>query len=132
MFQLFRTYLEDKTVGQLVFPNGDSVYTLERPWLDNKPFFSCIPEDTYVAERDHFGKHQWYSVLNVPNRSFIEIHPVTYVNQLEGCIGLGMELKNGVLYRSTEACQKLLDFHGESSFLLEIKEDKLGEYTPKM
>lgn len=129
MFTLYRKYLEDKTIGKLIFPDGDFVFTLERPWLDNKVSISCIPEGVYVVKRDKTGRFQWYSIQDVPGRTFIEIHPANKVNQLEGCIALGMYFANrDFLARSREACQKLLDFHGDDGFVLEIKEDKTGEY----
>lgn len=130
MFILYRKYLEDKTIGKLVFPNGESVYTLERPWLDNKVSVSCIPEGQYLVKRDKTGRFQWYAVQDVPGRTHIEIHPANKVEQLEGCIALGMYFANGnFLARSKEACQKLLDFHGDDSFILVIQEDYLEEYV---
>lgn len=131
MFTLYRTYLEDKTVGVLVFPNGDTVFTLERPWLDNKVSVSCIPEGQYRVKRDKTGRWQWYAIQDVPGRTFIEIHPANKVSHLEGCIGLGKGwYDEKTLHKSVEACKKLLNFHGDDDFILVIQEDYLGEYTP--
>ena len=123
MFILERDYKPDRTEGIFRIPNGNTVYSLERPWRDNLPYISCIPEGDYLVLRDRYGKHQWWSVKNVPNRTFIELHEATYVDQLEGCVSLGMERReDGALLRCKEALEKLLDFHGDDGFILRIKE----------
>lgn len=97
-------------------------YTLERPWLNNKPYISCIPAGQYKVERDHYGRHRYYKLLDVPNRSAIEIHPANYVKQLQGCIalGLGFEEKTGILLNSKKACDLFVDVVGDNSFTLDI------------
>lgn len=123
MFILEREYLEDKTIGKFYFPDGEYVYSLERPWKDNKPNISCIPEGEYVVDRDTTGRHQWYSVRNVEGRTFIEIHIANRVSELQGCIALGLEITDrGTLLHSRKALEKLLNFHGDDSFILQIKE----------
>jgi len=120
--RLVRTYYDDRTEGKLFFPDGTYVYTLERPWLDNKPFVSCIPEGKYIVDRDYTGKHQWYKIREgqVEGRSFIEFHEANVVSQLEGCVSLCMRLSGGKAYQCTAALNKLLEWFGESSFVLEI------------
>lgn len=132
MFTIYRKYLEDRTIGKLVFPDGTMVCTLERPWLDNQVSVSCIPEGTYIVDRDTTGRHQWYKLREVEGRTFIEVHIANKVQELEGCIGLGCYFvgQEHNLGKSKEACQRLLDFQGEESFILEIKEDLLNEYIP--
>jgi len=107
---LKREYHESKTTGMLTMPDGTEIITLERPDLNNQPFVSCIPEGQYIVRRNTSGRHQWYELLDVPGRSFIEIHTATRVDHLEGCIGL----------QSDADCDLLLDWFGDSDWVLEI------------
>lgn len=73
--------------------------TVERPWLDNKPSISCIPEGTYdiglresgIVSRTTQGMHKkGYEIQNVPNRTYIMFHIANTMDDLEGCVGLGL------------------------------------------
>lgn len=90
-----------ETLGKLSV--GDfSCVTLERPWLDNANNVSCIPKGNYVCKYtlsnrlSQVSGHAYYTyeIIGVPNRSGVRIHSANYVNQLEGCIALGAELKD--------------------------------------
>lgn len=89
---------ENGTLGTLTFGNF-FCYTIERPWADNKPSYSCIPPGDYFLE-----KHQSPSFGNVAiiygntvskypqqgfDRNLILIHPANTSSDLAGCIGLG-------------------------------------------
>jgi len=66
--------------------------TLERPDLDDAPNIACIPVGCYTCVRSHsphLGYVTW-EVCNVPGRTGIRIHVANRVEQLEGCIALGM------------------------------------------
>jgi len=87
-----------------------SFESLEKPWLDNEPEKSCIPEGTYELRyeySEHFAKiypelepkGMCYHVHGVPNRSGILIHNANRQEQLLGCIALG--LTAGVMPDST-------------------------------
>jgi hypothetical protein len=85
---MYRTYYPNGT-NALLFVNGIRIcYTIERPWLYNKPLISCIPEGRYpVMERwsPRFGFH--LLVTGVPSRSLILFHPANdAATQLKGCI----------------------------------------------
>jgi hypothetical protein len=110
MITLKRNYEQSKTTGILTLPNGAEVETLERPWLDNQIGISCIPSGIYKFKRDHYGKHQWFSVLDVSNRTFIEIHPGSQVSHSEGCI----------LMSKKDCVHMLKWFGGDEAFVLEI------------
>ena len=110
MITLKRDYKQSKTTGILTLPNGAEVETLERPWLDNQVGVSCIPSGIYKFKRDHYGKHQWFSVLDVSNRTFIEIHPGSQVSHSEGCI----------LMSKKDCVHMLKWFGGNEIFVLEI------------
>jgi len=68
---------------------------LERPWLGNRPFESCIPNGIYrmelrespVVTRTSKGEftHGW-ELCNVPGRTFIMIHPGNIAEHTEGCL----------------------------------------------
>ena len=87
-----------ETFGVLTFDDF-KCYTIERPWLNNKPMVSCIPSgDYYVHSYDspRFGSSViiyggTVSPYPDPNyvRSGILIHPANIAGDLSGCIGLG-------------------------------------------
>jgi Family of unknown function (DUF5675) len=97
---IFRLQKSDQgTFGKLVCP-GFQCLTLELPWKDNKPNISCIPGgEYYVKSRisPKYGKIYWVS--DVPDRSFILIHPGNwagdvskkYRSNVNGCILLGKQ-----------------------------------------
>lgn len=126
MITLYRTYFEDRTEGELLLPDGTALAVLERPWVNNKPFVSCIPEDIYRVRRNTTGKHQYYELLDVLNRRFIEIHVAYKVSELQGCLAPCLELVDGRTKGSPEACQLLLDWFEDNDWVLEIKERELG------
>ena len=122
-YQVVRSYLDIATAGY-VDVNGQRLQTLERPWLNNKASKSCVPEGTYIVNRDHTGRWQYFSIINVPNRTFIEIHPANKVEHLEGCLALGMQRgsDNISIINSEAAINVLLGTQGEESFLLTFRQ----------
>lgn len=95
---LKRKYYEKGTAGSLVLPDGTIFNTVERPWLDNEPYISCVPEGTYpitleksdLVERLTKGKYvHAYTVNDVPGRTVIRFHQANYPSQLKGCIATG-------------------------------------------
>lgn len=108
---------DEATQGMLYIP-GYACYTLERPWVNNKPFISCIPEGTYEAEKFQSPTRNkmldgWVVLLkNVTNRTWIEIHTANKVSELSGCIAVG-QMKNGTdgmpgVFESTDAMREIL------------------------
>jgi len=91
MIRLTRFYHgTDRTIGRWEY-NGNAWWTVERPWLANKPSESCIPEGDYRLERydsPSFGPRTWM-VTPVDGRTHIAIHAANYARELEGCIALG-------------------------------------------
>lgn len=121
---LLRKYKEDITEGKLVYPDDSYTYCVELPYKDNIPDHSCIPEGQYIVERDHTGKHQFYRFKHVEGRTNIEIHKGNFTKDSLGCLLPNMYLKDGRGFNSEQACNKLLAWFGESSFVLEIREYK--------
>lgn len=67
--------------------------TLELPWKDNKNDISCVPAGTYHVKKiysTHFNRNV-FMLSNVPDRDAIEIHVGNTVNDIRGCIVVGME-----------------------------------------
>jgi len=119
-FTLVRSYLPNKTVG--VFIHEDfKLHSLELAWRNNAPNKSCIPEGTYIVKRDVTGRHRFYAIQDVPNRSNVEIHIANTISDLLGCIGLGMGISaNYDLVSSRIACNNLIEYVGDESFTLTI------------
>lgn len=93
MIEITRWYLPNVTLGLLTFDDFE-VFTCERPWEDNKPYVSCIPEGDYNLVRHDspkFGDRVWM-VHNVPDRTFILFHVANWPHQLQGCIAPGNTL----------------------------------------
>lgn len=91
-------YMPFGTYGKFMFPTGETFFTVERPWLDNKQGVSCIPEGIYplglryspVIKRTSGGLFtEGWEVMDVPNRSYIMIHPGNWPDDVEGCIAVG-------------------------------------------
>lgn len=101
-------YSETETEGKLVLADGQSLYTLERPWKDGMPggmpFESCVPDGSYelIAHQRPNGD-QVYALRNPDlgvyyteqergNRSgryLILLHSANWVEQIVGCIAPG-------------------------------------------
>lgn len=122
---LHRYYHTDtETLGTIALQNV-TLYTLELPWMQDKPDQSCVPAGFYnliphqsdrLHEQD--GKTPlatWLLVnqeigvfasfcdipatysSNFPARYAIEIHPANWASELEGCIapGIGRQMDAG-------------------------------------
>ena len=64
--------------------------TLEDPWIDNKPFFSCIPCGDYKCVRvqsAHFGNT--FTIIKVTDRTLIRFHCGNDADDTEGCVLIG-------------------------------------------
>jgi len=105
---LTRFYYGDAGVfGRLVLPSGISLYSVERPWLNNQLRISCIPEGIYALSPRYFfrGEYDTFELLDVPGRSHILIHVANWSHEVEGCIGLGtiLDLGNNMVKSSKVA-----------------------------
>lgn len=64
-------------------------FTIEPPWKQNVPYHSCIPPGKYLARRGTFlrgGGYPDIELVDVPDRSAIEIHGANHPSELAGCI----------------------------------------------
>jgi hypothetical protein len=102
---------------------------VELPWRDNRAQVSCIPPGLYNAHLTHSDrfKREVYVLENVPERSFIEIHPANWAGdkalgyhaELNGCLAPGLErglltpphhnLMQRAVIQSERAFQQLMD-----------------------
>ena len=128
MATIKRAYHKHYTSGIWTLPDGQEIYTLDLPWRNNEIGKSCIPEGQYIVDRDHTGRMQYYRLRDeeVAPRSAIEIHPANRLSQLQGCIAPCMRIDGGprtaepVGVNSLQACELLLQWYGEDSFVLEV------------
>lgn len=86
--ELIRSYHPEGTNGELYSADKIICFTIELPWLLNQRNVSCIPEGRYELRKrwvKKFGHH--LLVVDVPDRSWILIHPATDAKlHLKGCI----------------------------------------------
>lgn len=85
---IIRNYHPQGTNGTLLV-NGEMLcYTIELPWLNNRPQYSCIPEGKYTVSRRWNAKWGLHLIVNqVPGRSYILLHPANdALKELKGCV----------------------------------------------
>ena len=83
----------DRTLGRLKIDDLE-LWTIERPWLNNIPFKSCVPTGQYKVRRTNsprFGPDTW-QVQDVPDRTHILFHVANTSADVVGCIGCGISL----------------------------------------
>jgi hypothetical protein len=92
-------------IGSFEIDGNHICHGLELPWKDNAKSISCIPLGTYLLTKeppipanDPKGRKErpyWhFRFHNVPNRSGVLIHKITYVSGLKGCVGTGFATKD--------------------------------------
>lgn len=116
------------TFGDLITPKGLHYATVERSWLDNQPFISCIPVGIYICKPTRYNKggYDAIEIVNVPERTDIKMHISNIPEDVEGCIGINKYHKvaaqkwRGVNSRS--AFSSLIGELGGETFRLTIKE----------
>lgn len=138
-----RTYMPKCTIGSMEYEGERLVYILERPWKDNAPNISCIPEDTYLCKRVQspkfsklckkllgYGDGSLFQIMDVPDRDHILIHWGSFVSDTHGCQLTGSEIadidNDGVLDMSSsrKAFIKFMNFlKDDFEFILTIKEN---------
>jgi len=95
-------------------------FTVEKPWKDNKPFESCIPEGEYSLVPHQSNKYG--NVLAIVGgtvshfkgedfkRYACLIHTANYPHDVEGCTGLG-DNYNQAANMVMNAKQSIIDFY---------------------
>lgn len=108
---LIRTYDVLGTNGTVYNCEKSICHTIELPWKENQKMISCIPEGRYEIVKRYNAKFKWhFIVMNVPNRSFILIHPANdALKELKGCIAPVLILAAaGKGYESKKALKSLI------------------------
>lgn len=87
--------------GRLTAPTLE-LFTVERPWRDNREGESCIPPGDYVCEPHDSERFpntwavvggtvsHWHSAET--ERSAVLFHVANTIDDIEGCIGPGLDL----------------------------------------
>jgi hypothetical protein len=96
---IFRTAENDtQTLGVIIVKNENGSWrlpevfcTLELPWKENRRNISRIPAGEYEAIKYYSPKHKRVVILllDVPERTNIEIHPGNTIKDTTGCILVG-------------------------------------------
>lgn len=118
---LERQAFTDKSIIGSFYYDGDFIcYSLERPWVNNEPFISCVPEGEYELKYHRYkGRLDTYALVgetvsHFPSdkqRNLILIHPANKVNELQGCIATGTTKLSGEgrMVKSLDAHKKLMN-----------------------
>jgi hypothetical protein len=114
----------DCTLGTLI-AKGQVYFTLEPPWMDNAINISCIPTGLYTCTfREKTEHHEnIYVVLDVPDRTDIEMHIGNFPKDTKGCILIGMNRDFFPVHMVTNSEMALLKFNElmeKKDFLLRI------------
>ena len=129
---ILRSYFLTGTNGRLYINGVFQCYTIELPWLHNKPMVSCIPEGTYLLEKRWSPKHGIHLlVTGIKDRALILIHAANdAVRELKGCIAPVTSLLNipGQGAQSRKALEKInaqiFPACGVETISLTIKKDE--------
>ena len=99
--------------GVLIYKGIPFSLTLENPWINNKPFESCIPIGSYECKRyqsQRFGNT--FKIMNVSGRSGILLHWGNQDSHTKGCILVGEEFgyigKNPAILSSKRGFKEFL------------------------
>lgn len=103
-------------------------YTLEPPWLGNRPRVSCIPAGVYplILGRYNRGGYDTYEVCDVPGRSLIKLHAANVYTELAGCVApgksLGMLRGLWAVQRSRQAHEEIMEaLGGMAATIIDIR-----------
>lgn len=116
------------TVGKLILPSGNKLFTIEPPWKRNRQNVSCIPTGIYLCKKSKYnaGGYMTFEIMDVEDRTNIKLHKGNFDNDTKGCplindmIGADHDKLRGV-----SSGQAFREFWDEMSkfkeFVLEIK-----------
>lgn len=89
-FYLDRFYYSPAGTAGTLTVDGIDYHTVERPWLNNEPFKSCIPDGTYTVKPYNSEKFpNVWEIQCVQGRSHILIHAGNKPSDVQGCIAIG-------------------------------------------
>jgi hypothetical protein len=126
-------YSPKGTFGTMRLSNGQEFYTIERPWMNNAPGLSCVPEGRYelhyrqtsTSIPDSWNGHSWYLVGETVGlgdddkpRSRCCIHIANTMEDVKGCIGMGTALGSWQVSHSRKALIEFMPMAASASSLL--------------
>jgi hypothetical protein len=123
---------DDGTFGILNIENKFVCVTLEPPWKDNQRNISCIPAGEYrvkprISTSFQSVRGKLYRIMDVPERSGIDIHPGNKLKDTLGCpmTGLYRTVYEGeeIIAESVKAFRIFSQIVRRHSFDLLIEED---------
>ncbi len=126
-------YADFGTFGEFSLPDGMTLATVERPWLNNTPSQSCIPVGEYLCKprRYNRGGYDAVEVTDVPGRSYILFHIGNFISNSKGCILVNSYLQGdsrlglrGV--SSKTAFNSFMEHYGGKEFTLSIQNIQAG------
>lgn len=133
---LTRDIMDDRaSQGVLRFFDGDMplmlddegfLYTLELPWLDNKPMISCIPAGEHRCRRKVSPTYGETFEIEVEGRTHILFHWGNWVRNTNGCVLLGLtrDPKIPAVWHSKQAHNLFMEtLEGVDEFMLTIYEE---------
>ena len=83
----------NQTIGQLYINDEEFCFTLERPWINNKPNISCIPLGKYICKRVNSPKFgSTFEITDVEGRTHILFHKGNIWSDSHGCVLLGLDM----------------------------------------
>lgn len=91
---VYRQYISQECTSGYLAVNGTiTCYTLERPWADNAENISSIPASIYngFLRYDH-DDHWRIELVDVPDRTNVQIHVGNEPDETKGCILVGESL----------------------------------------
>ena len=99
--------------------------TLEKPWLNNEDYVSCVPCGTYICKPYNSDRHKdVYQITNVPGRTKVLFHIGNHVDDTEGCVLPGIKYGSlgglPAVLESRDAMNYLRKIVGKNKFILEI------------
>lgn len=133
--EMKRIYREHGTGSLITFDDFDAepwqTFCVERPWKDNEPFESCIPEGEYIVKKrgERYALARYpdaWEVQGVDGRTSILFHAANRPHEVHGCLALNLNLKlmeygHIIGTKSKPAMQKMESFlEGETEFKLTI------------
>jgi hypothetical protein len=85
---------EDCTMGRLWVGNNFDCFTLELPWKNNQQNLSCYPAGTYKYIKRFSPSKQCevIELVDVPQRTYCQIHAGNYTSQILGCTLAGSSI----------------------------------------
>jgi len=86
--------LDHSTIGMIEFKDF-KCFTLELPWNHNQKNISCIKAGTYRVVKHLSPSNGWVMLLiDVEDRTEVQIHSANFTRQIKGCIVLGDSIKH--------------------------------------